>query len=487
MFFTDNRLLFVDDRHIDSSENVKLTMNPPVKRGPCLRIETEWELRGSRACSVVKWQDEYRLYYKTTDGTRQTLGFAVSKDGINWTRPDVDRISYPGAKHNNIVDIEGCNPNEVCVFVDPNGPDEHRFKAVMHQTAEGGLYLMTSPDGLSFKRHPGMLLPLHVDNFNTTFFDERLRKYVLYVRGCDKRFPKPPIDGCRSVVRAQADTLLETLPYDKNAPDPWPISRKATGFAEDKLRRVNRELPVVFECDEIDDPAGEIYQLAAAHYLRDVYLAFPSFYYRYPWPPEWPYINDGVLDLQFTSSSDGIAWRRDFRGPYVNLDLPDGPSTKMMLMLTGMAPHGYIISQYHWGYRRTHGEGRTSRESHGKGDPAKIGGPIAMRVEQRLDGFVSADSAYTGGVLTTKPFVVESDTIRLNIDTSASGVAHAALLDENGGAIPGFSLEDCDRIQGNDTQYVVNWKGNADVSGLKGKSVRLLLRSRSAKLFAVYP
>ncbi len=63
MLFNDNRLLFLDDRHIESSENVALTMNPPVKRGPCLRIETEWELRGSRACSVVKWQDEYRLYY----------------------------------------------------------------------------------------------------------------------------------------------------------------------------------------------------------------------------------------------------------------------------------------------------------------------------------------------------------------------------------------------------------------------------------------
>lgn len=487
MIFNDNRLLFLDGRNIWSTENVNLNMNPPIKRGPCLRVETEWELRGARAHSVVQWQGEYRLYYKTTDGTKQAMAFAVSKDGINWTRPDIDRIAYPRAKHNNIVDIEGHNPNEVCVFVDPNGPDEHRFKAVMHQTAEGGLYLMTSPDGLSFKRWPGMLLPLHVDNFNTTFFDQRLGKYVVYARGCDKRHPKPPIEGCRSVVRAEADTLLETLPYDKNAPDPFPVSRKATGFAEDKLRRVNKELPVVFECDEIDDPAGEIYQMAAVQYLPDVYVAFPSFYYRFPWPPEWPYVNDGVLDLIFTFSRDGIDWKRDFRGPYVCLDLPDGPSSKMMLMLAGMAPHGHIISQYNWGYRHTHGEGRTSREAHAVGDPAKIDNPIALRVEQRLDGFVSADSAYTGGTLTTKPFAVESDELKLNIDTSASGVAHAGLLNEDGSSIPGFALEDCDRIQGNDTQYVVTWKGSSDVSKLKGKHIKLVLRSRSAKLFAVYP
>jgi hypothetical protein len=487
MIFNDNRLLFVDDRHIESAENVSLTMNPAVKRGPCLRIETEWELRGSRPYSVVQWQGEYWLYYKTSDGAKQAMGLAVSKDGVNWTRPEIDRVPYAGAKHNNLVDIEGTTVNEICVFVDPTGPDEHRFKAVMHHTAMNGLYLMTSPDGLSFKRWPGMLLPLHVDNCNTTFWDERLGKYVVYARGCDKRFPKPPIIGCRSVVRAEADTLFETLPYDKDAPDPHPVSKQWTGFTEDQLRRVNRELPIVFECDELDDPAGEIYQMAAVHYLRDTYLAFPSFYYRFPWPPDWKYVNDGYLDLQFATSADGVVWRRDFRGPYVNLDLPDGPSTRMMHMMTGMAPHGYHISQYHMGSRRSHGEGRLSRDVSEPHDPPKMGDPFVMRVEQRLDGFVSADSAYNGGTLVTKPFVLESDTLRLNIDTSASGVAHAALLDENGAAIPGYGLEECDRIQGNDTQFVVSWNEASDLSKLKGRTVKLLIQSRSAKLYTIYP
>lgn len=486
MLFNDNRMLFVDDRFIDKAENVTLTMNPPVKRGPCLCIETEWELRGSRPYSIVEWNGEYRLYYKTTDGKTTAMGVAVSRDGITWERPEVDRVPWPGAKHNNLVSIDGSRPNEVCVFVDPNGPDEHRFKAVMHHTSEGGMYLLTSPDGLSFKRWPGLLMPYHLDNCNTTFFDERLGKYVVYARGCDKDHPKPPIEGCRSVVRAEADTLFETLPHDPDAPDPFEI-KLGTKFPEDGLRRVNKELPVVFECDDLDPPEGEIYQMAALQYVRDVYLAFPSFYFRFPWPPEWLYVNDGLLDLQFTSSRDGISWNRDFRASYVRLDLPDGPSTKMMHMMTGVAPHGYIISQYHLGNRITHGQGRTSREVREKGDPPKIGQPIVNRVEQRMDGFVSADSAYTGGTLVTLPFTLESDKLSLNIDTSASGVAHAALLDEDGGAITGFCLEDCDRIQGNDTQFVVSWNGSADLSELRGKKIKLLLQSRSAKLFAIYP
>lgn len=492
MLFKDNRMLFLDGRHIERSENVTLTMNPPVKRGPALCIETEWERQAAQPYSVVEWRGEFRLYYKTTDGSGPALAFAVSTDGVKWTRPDIDLVKWPGAKHNNIVTIDGHHPNEICVFVDPNGPDEHRFKAVMHQTAEGGMYLLTSPDGLSFKRWPGMLLPYHVDNCPTAFFDERLGRYVVYTRGCDKDHPKPPIEGCRSVVRAEAETLFETLPHNPNAPDPFQI-KLGTKFPEDGLQRVNKELPVVFECDELDHPAGEIYQLAVTHYLRDVYIGMALYYYRYPWPPEWKYVNDGVLDIQIAASRDGVDWTRDFRDPYIRLDLPDGYATKLMRPLTGMAAHGYRVHHYYMGSRHSHGEGRISRDEREKPDPSTIDRPpfderpIALRAEQRLDGFVSADSAYTGGTLTTVPFIVESDSLRLNIDTSASGVAYAALLDESGQVIPGFTVDECDRIQGNDTQYPVTWKGSGDISRLKGRSVRLVLKSRSAKLFAVYP
>jgi hypothetical protein len=192
-----------------------------------------------------------------------------------------------------------------------------------------------------------------------------------------------------------------------------------------------------------------------------------------------------VLDLQFAASRDGLNWRRDFRQTYVGLDLPDGAASKQMHMLTSMVPNGPRISQYRYGSRFTHGENRI--ESSTRVDHSiALGDAMILRVEQRMDGFVSADSAYTGGSLVTKPFVLKSKELKLNIDTSASGVAHAALLDESGTETPGFKLEESDRIQGNDTQYAVTWKGG-NVSKLVGKKVKLLLKSRSSKLFAVYP
>jgi hypothetical protein len=158
-----------------------------------------------------------------------------------------------------------------------------------------------------------------------------------------------------------------------------------------------------------------------------------------------------------------------------------------MHLLTGMVPNGYGLNQYCSGSRYSHGYGRVKKDVRiGERKPDEMGDSFLERLEQRVDGFVSADSAYTGGSLVTTPFKIESDTLRLNIDTSASGVAHAALTDAKGSPIEGFEIENCDRIQGNDTQYAVTWKGS-DVSKLKGKKVKLVLKSRSAKLFGVYP
>ncbi len=487
MLFDDNRLLFFDRQHIESTENVTLTLNPPPKCGPCLHIEKEWELGGVRPLSIISWEGAYRFYYKVTlDEDHICLAMASSTDGVGWERPELGVVPFNGSTANNLVDIGDNKPNEVCVFVDPVASDEHRFKAVGHSQQEGGMYLMTSPDGLRFKRHDGHLLQFIVDCHNSSFYDPRIGKYVIYFRGWSRTRPIPPIPGSRVVLRAETDDLFHPIPYDENAADPWPVSPKWSDIVDGGLRRMNREVPTVLSCDEEDPPQASFYQPAAVQYLPDTYFAFPSLYYSFPWPPEGKFINDGVLDLQFAASRDGISWRRDFRGSYVRLDLPDGACTKMMHMLTGMAPTAYRISQYYVGGGRTHGEGRVDKDTKVH-RPTRMGAAIVHRIEQRMDGFVSADSSYTGGTLLTMPFVLGSDELRINVDTSASGTARAALLDEGGSAIPGYGLEDSDCIQGNDTQYVLAWRGESGLSDLVSKPIRLLLQSRNTKVFAVYP
>ena len=47
----------------------------------------------------------------------------------------------------------------------------------------------------------------------------------------------------------------------------------------------------------------------------------------------------------------------------------------------------------------------------------------------------------------------------------------------------GFSMDDCDRIVRDDFTYAVKWKGNADISRLRGKAVYLRFELKRAGLF----
>jgi hypothetical protein len=64
------------------------------------------------------------------------------------------------------------------------------------------------------------------------------------------------------------------------------------------------------------------------------------------------------------------------------------------------------------------------------------------------------------------------------------GTAFVELQNEDGQPIPGFTLGDCDEICGNLIDQQVTWKGNADVSALAGKPVRIRLNLKRAKLYA---
>ena len=491
MLFDDGRLLFFDTRHLEATENVTFTLNPPAKCGPCLAIEKDWELRVSRASCIVRWQGEYRLYYVVRLGEgHSALAFATSTDGINWKRPELGEVEWNGSKANNLIEYPPGRLDETCVFVDPTGPDGHRFKLICHNPYVG-MFLFTSPDGIRFQRAEGLLLRYATDNHMSAFWDEQVGKYRIYHRGGDKSRPVMGWGGSRMVVLSETDNLFRPLPIDENAPDPHEPGMERPG-PDGKLIRplqgINRELPAVLRMDELDPPECDLYQAATVHYARDAYVAFPTLYFHYPGIPDGGFHNDGVLDLQFASSRDGRHWRRDLRGSYVRLDLPDGPATKQMHMLVGMVPREHMLFQYYMGRRRSHGEGRTADNISGKGfHEPKLGDPIALRLEQRIDGFVSADTVYAGGSLLTAPFVLNCSHLAINVDTSASGVAHAALLDASGAEIPGCRLEESDRIQGNDTRYILSWRKQNDLSRLVGKTVRLLLKSRSTKLLAVYP
>ena len=58
------------------------------------------------------------------------------------------------------------------------------------------------------------------------------------------------------------------------------------------------------------------------------------------------------------------------------------------------------------------------------------------------------------------------------------------IQDENGRPIPGYSMNQCDDIYGDDLDRTVTWNGSPDVRQLAGQTVRLRLALEDADVFS---
>ncbi len=149
------------------------------------------------------------------------------------------------------------------------------------------------------------------------------------------------------------------------------------------------------------------------------------------------------------------------------------------MMIPGILYEEDCLYQYFMGYTFTHGDTQVRYGDGGR----DLGG--VFRVEQRIDGFISLDFDYKGGTVVTEPFTFSGKRLLLNLNTSASGEAQVAILDERGNEIPGYSLADARLINGNYLQKIVEWQGgNSDVSALAGKPVCLRFKCRGTKLYS---
>lgn len=116
-------------------------------------------------------------------------------------------------------------------------------------------------------------------------------------------------------------------------------------------------------------------------------------------------------------------------------------------------------------------------------DPRGIVGAIGIGV-LRVDGFCSRDTGAEPGTLTTHAFRFTGPRLLVNAKVLLGGSIKAALLDESGQPLRGFRLEDANTIEGDSIAHEASWRGGADLSGLKGKPVRLQLLMQRASLYS---
>jgi hypothetical protein len=450
--------LFFDDTFIAASEGVRIVMNPAIKKGPVLEPDRPWEdFRLTSYFTVLQDGALCRMYYScfskdqwhTPDSWEKHayLCYAESRDGVHWTKPDLGIVEFEGSTANNILMrsvVDGT------VFIDPTAPTARRYK-LLHTVGphKGGLRVSYSGDGIHFTTPDAPVSPWTPDSQQNAFWDARLQQHVAYLRGR----PDMGLDvPNRLVVRVAMDDIEQ----------PWEVTPK-----------------IVFRSDEQDPPEVDYYTNACVKYpwADDAYFMFPAAYHHYP--PEMG--NDGLLDTSIAASRDGVTWVRPDRRPYVSMGEANEWDASFVMMGVGLARFGSHLYQYYNGVDLSHGgtRGMADAEREKWRRWSKMG-----LVVQRLDGYFSADAAYTGGWLETPPLVFDGDRLELNINTTAAGSAYVALLEEDGGPIPGYTLDEADKIMMNDVDHVVTWRCSDDVAALAGRPIRIRLRMRSAKLYA---
>ena len=459
--------LLCDDALVADKRGFELMLNPALRaETPALQPEMPWEQASVSWPSVVCNEGgEHQMWYRADpgDGNGSLLCYATSRDGISWERPELGVVEFQGNKDNNIVarHLQGG------VFVDLHDAPERRYKFIGEGQTEwcitsyygGGArfryfkgvlptwnYLGVigahSPDGIRWTEYDEPVMPWYTDTQNVAFWDDRLQRYVAYVRWNEHlRVEDGKQVGSfdyRAIGRAEAEDFSAF---------PAPVKVHEPDFS-----RVEEE----------DQAGGGLYNTGAMKYpyAENVYLIFPSAYHH----------TSDTLDVHLATSRDGGDFTRWYE-PFARLGTAGRFDARGLYVGPGMIAAGDEVYSYYAGVPRSHDDVETQA-------PGAIG-----RLRMRRDGFVAQDAGAEEGRLTTVPFQMPGGRLEVDMDASARGWLQVEILDATGHALWGYARAESDRLMYNDLAQTASWRGEPDLSALRGRKVRLRFSGQFARLY----
>lgn len=496
----------------DVPQGIELEVQPATKSEALIEADRPWE--GSNAlhlCQILPADGMYRMYYRGG-------GFfmlAESKDGLEWTKPELGLVDFQGSTRNNIIDAK-----LEYIFEDPSAPSEERWKGLgmsggfyePERDAEGNwvpagsgsrkaaelmgdttavssedilelqespdvretyrgdwaqlkgfLRGSVSPDGLHWTMLEDPLLAEWVDGDNLARYDEQRGKYVGHFRF--------HVAGRRCAGRSVSDDFRTFSPET-----------------------------VALRADAMDAPDVSLYNYCWTRYpgRDDLDLMFVSIFHQ----------GTGLIDVQLALSHDGLYWDRLDRkttiipcGPEGSLDggsiyavpdllaLPDGRwalaySGKTRAHIGGYdtsAPFTGILRYAMW--ERDRLAGIRARE-HG-----------SFTLRQDLDRAPeNCPDAIASPPHNRFPPVADPNEaprqLKLNYRTEPGGWIRTELIPVIGPMtypqiqpIEGYSFDDCELLEGDEFDKVVTWRGQANIAGLSD-TLAVRIRMFRATLFA---
>jgi len=468
----NRRELFVDPLLIDRMEHARLQLHEPLSGGKAIGIDRPWEGPANGPSAVFQHSGRYLMYYRgmtlQPEDESGVLCVALSDDGLTWTKPDLGLVERAGSRETNIVADSAGNALMVTPWLDtrPGVPEGERIKAIASEPVSGEkhtafkdpkgpkrLAFWGSTDGFTFHKldpQPELVSELRncFDGGNTMFWSEAEGQYVLYYRWYEGEWGP----GHRSMARTTSRDLLRWT-------DPIPMTYGGTPREQ---FYTNNTMPYF--------RAPHIYLAPAARFMegRRVVTDAQAEAIGLKMSRGHFYGNDCSDAVLLTSRAGSTVYDRTFMGAFVRPGL--GASnwvSRTNYPLTGIFPCGpeslMLFVARHYMQDSWHIE----------------------RLLLRTDGFASVNVPWSGGELVTRPLTFAGRALEINYRTSAPGSVRVEIQDAGGAPLPGYTLDDCPEIIGDEIARVVAWKGGSDVSSLAGQPVRLRFVMKDADLFAL--
>ena len=502
--------LFIDQKFIESSEGIRLTVNPPHQtREKLITADQPWEQDahlGSYSTVVQEpgGKPRIRVWYQVSAGASVAgknppflgVAYAESDDGLKFRKPVLRLVERNGSRENNLV--LPTDPDRVMVGGgtvwrddNPSCPLQARYKSwsKYYPRKGSGLKgehgLWTSPDGLHWTLNEKPVTGLRAaDTQPSWFWDPRVKRYAGYTREWVRSGAGI---GARMVGYVESDDMLAwdsatmALELDERDRVAAPFPRIDLGGVQSRGDKVARFPDATVKAGTVgDDPVLapttplDFYGPGVFPY-EGVYIALVPVFYH--WRGASPQSIPDTTELQLAVSRDGRHFiRPGMRRPYLSPGHDGSWDSRWIYPVLRPVRQGDELWIYYFGTNQAHNS---------QLDPqAKKHETAISRAVLRLDGFLSADADYEGGTFLTPPIRFAGAQLELNLDAGAGGSAKVELLEESGKPIPGFSFHDGDELTGNAVRKTVKWSGNSDLKKLAGRPVRMRFRMRSAKLYA---
>ena len=482
-------VLLVDDHDVLYRPGTQRVLHQPVRHaanpiltGPTIKHQIAY-CSVHRDAATGRWQ----MWYQMT-GAGCVVCYAESADGIAWTKPELDVLTFQGIPDRNVV-LTSPGHYDAAVVVDPAGGDAARRYKMAYWSippadpatvtskdprgSGGGMFVALSPDGIHWTKQPGPVLggtygritdpPLagekqtfgqlsSVSDVLDAKFDPLRKKFVVYskawIDGPDGRtFWK------RAIARTESDDFVKwSAPQLVMVPDEFDGVRPAA-FPGTRQGVQLHGAPVFMR-----------------HGVYFSLLQVADFE------------THGRQPIELAISHDGVAWLRPFRAtPFLPVNEAGKFDSGRIWSNATPVVLGDEIRFYFGGAENPWTFGKGEKEWGSKKKLPQTGIGFATLPLDRFAGLRPLEKI---AQVTLRPRSL-SGVKDITINAAAKGgVVRVELLNAQGYRIPGFTKADAVPITEDGLRHPVSWNAT-DLTKLPEGNIMIRIHLDRAEVFAL--